>query len=73
MKVREMLQKCANADERYMLVYLMADSEANVDKRFVGNEFNGWHVLDFTFDGKPYTYSPKQGADGLNDWYVELR
>ena len=68
MKVRDMLNKCKNADERYVLVYMMADGD--VSRRFVGNEFNGWYVLDFEHDGISYTYSPRQGADGGGEWYV---
>ena len=67
MKVRDMLNKCQNNDERYVLVYMMA---SEVTRRFVGNEFNGWTVLDFVTDGIGYTYSPRQGAGGDGEWYV---
>jgi hypothetical protein len=73
MKVREMLNKCENDDERYVLVYAMADAGTLVQKRYVGNEHNGWCVLDFTYQGKDYTYSPMQGGDGRGNWYVESR
>ena len=68
MKVRDMLNKCHTNNERYVLVYMMASGD--VSTRFVGNEFNGWNVLDFEYDGIGYTYSPRQGADGSNEWYV---
>jgi len=71
MRVSEMLKKCKTDDERYVLVYMMADG--NVTRRYIGNEFNGWNVLDFTFDGTEYTYSPRSGADGSGYWYVEKR
>jgi hypothetical protein len=68
-RIIDMLRQCRSADERYALVYMMADF-SGVERRFIGNQWNGWTVLDFDFEGTRYTYSPQSGPDGSGEWYV---
>ena len=46
--------------------------DPNTTRRFVGNEFNGFHVLDFEVAGYKFTYYPYTGAGGGGRWALRI-
>jgi hypothetical protein len=49
----------------------LVESTPGSSRRWLGNEHNGWHVIDFTYHAKDAVYSPHSGPRGEGGWFVE--